>query len=383
MKLSTAESVHSETSDHPPLACDALGNLLPLPEGTAAWRVCRHTAGRPRVLTGPDGAAMRFPLTTTATALVELCGPDTYRIYALDELGEELDFVRTLHATRPRNANVPDVPFTAGLRIAPVEPPTTDLRFALEALTQIARINGEALRAISDSQADWIKTLAIAKGLPRNVAYPLLPPPREERDDESDERDRDESDEDDEPAAAPAPDPMMQFLSTVTPLIPGLLADWRGNRTAAATAPAATSGMAHLARVQRQLDPREREFLTVLLADEESGEAVAAELGARPVDEVVAMIRNRCPKTRTASAPPRFDAEQLTKRLRERVPVLLPRLSSTAQARLMALAPKVNAKALDNPALLRKLDELTRLDDAAAVAWIEANLDEIEKAIAS
>lgn len=80
------------------------------------------------------------------------------------------------------------------------------------------------------------------------------------------------------------------------------------------------------------------------------------------------MIRNRCPKTRTGSAPPRFDAEQLTKRLRERVPVLLPRLSSSAQARLMALAPKVNGKALDNPALLRKLDVLS--DSYIAPPWV-------------
>lgn len=192
MKPSTAEPIDSEINDHPPLARDALGNLLPLPEGTAAWRISRHTAGRPRVLTGPDGAATRFPLSTTAAELVDLCGPDAYRIYALDELGEVLDFVTTVQAARPRNANVPDVPLAA-LRGSADAAPTTDLRFALHALTEIARINGEALRAISDSQADWIKTLAMNKGLPRNVAFPaMLPPPREDRDDDEDDDDHDE-----------------------------------------------------------------------------------------------------------------------------------------------------------------------------------------------
>jgi hypothetical protein len=86
---------------------------------------------------------MRFPLSTTAAELVELCGPDTYRIYALDELGEVLDFVTTIQASRARNANLPDVPLGA-LRAAHDPAPTTDLRYALHALTEIARINGEA-----------------------------------------------------------------------------------------------------------------------------------------------------------------------------------------------------------------------------------------------
>lgn len=377
MKPSIADPAELEPSIHPPLACDALGNQLPVPEGAAAWRICRHTAGRPRVLTGPDGAAMRFPLSTTAAELVELCGPDTYRVYALDELGEVLDFVTTLQAARPRNANVPDVPVTV-LSAASVAAPTTDLRFALHAIAEIARINGEALRSISDSQADRIKTLAMAKGLPRNVAFPMWQRPRDDPEDEPDEHDGEEPD--DEAASAFAPDPMMQFLSTVTPLIPGLVADWRGKKTenqvAEALSPA--PGMAHLARIQLQLDPRERAFLAALLADEEKGEAVAAELGARPVEEVVALVREHC------AVKVQARAEHVNKQLRERALALLPRLSPAAQVRLMALAPRVSAVRLERqPALQRKLAELIKLDDAAAIAWIEANLDEIEKAVAS
>lgn len=377
MKPSTAEPIDSEINDHPPLARDALGNLLPLPDGTAGWRISRHTAGRPRVLTGPDGAAMRFPLSTTAAELVELCGPDTYRVYALDEVGEVLDFVTTLQAARPRNANVPDVPLAA-LRSAPLATPTTDLRFALHALTEVARINGEALRAISDSQADWIKTLAMNKGLPRNVAFPpMLAPPREDRDDEDD--DRGEPDEEADPNASP----MMQFLSTVTPLIPGLVATWQGKRdeaTEAASEPIAVNGMAHLARVQQQLTPRERAFLAALLADEQRGEGVAAELTVMPVEQVVALVREHCAKPR---APRPQEGELTSKQLRDRALMLLPRLSPATQARLMALAPKVTATPQARPELRRMVAELAKLDDSAAVAWLEANLDEIEKAIAS
>jgi len=61
---------------------------------------------------------MRFPLSTTPSELVDLCGQDTYRVYALDELGEVLDFVTTLQAARPRNANVADVPSASSLRVS-------------------------------------------------------------------------------------------------------------------------------------------------------------------------------------------------------------------------------------------------------------------------
>jgi hypothetical protein len=378
MKVSTAEPEAENV--HPPLARDALGHLLALPEGTASWRISRHTAGRPRVLTGPDGTAMRFPLSTTAAELVDLCGPDTYRVYALDELGEVLDFVTTIQASRPRNANVPDVPFAA-LKGAHDGTSTTDLRFALHALTEIARINGEALRAISDSQADWIKTLAMNKGLPRNVAFPVLPPPREEPDDESD---NDHGDAEDE--ADPNASPMMQFLSTVTPLIPGLVATWQGKKdepgepgeSGEPPAPVTVNGMAHLARVQQQLTPRERAFLAALLADER-GDSVAAELSVMPVEQVVALVREHCSKP---PARPQ-SGEPTSKQLRDRVLALLPRLSPATQMRLMALAPKVSVTSQVPPELRRMLGELARLDDAGAIAWLEANLDDLEKAVAS
>lgn len=376
MKASTAEAEAENV--HPPLARDALGHLLPLPEGTAGWRISRHTAGRPRVLTGPDGSAMRFPLSTTAAELVDLCGPDTYRVYALDEMGEVLDFVTTIQASRPRNANVPDVPLAA-LRGVPDASPTSDLRFALHALTEIARINGEALRAISDSQADWIKTLAMNKGLPRNVAFPVLPPPREDPDDEIDDGHDDTEDE-----ADPNASPMMQFLSTVTPLIPGLVATWQGKKEAPAEPgepdePAAlVNGMAHLARVQQQLTPRERAFLAALLADER-GNSVAAELSVTPVEQVVALVREHCSK------PPArpHSGEPTSKELRDRVLMLMPRLSPATQMRLMALAPRVSANSQVPAELRRFLAELATLDDAAAIAWLEANLDGLEKAVAS
>jgi hypothetical protein len=61
-------------------------NLLEVPDGIAAWRICRETAGRPCEIKGPDKQAFRFPLDTTSDELVAMCGPGVYRVYGLDEV---------------------------------------------------------------------------------------------------------------------------------------------------------------------------------------------------------------------------------------------------------------------------------------------------------
>lgn len=175
---------------HPPLARDQQGNLLDIPIGTAAWRICRQTTGRPKEIVGPDKRAMRFPLETTTEELVGLCGADVYRVYALDEVGKVLDYVVTVDVTREarelRNAAA-DAPLIPALRAS--TGPSTDLRFALEAMTQMMRVNSEAMRAIAESQADWVKSIASARGFFRNAPppYRLPEPPRDDEEDEEED----------------------------------------------------------------------------------------------------------------------------------------------------------------------------------------------------
>src|SRR5262245_30951553 len=138
-------------AEHPPLARDAQGNLLEVPDGTAAWRVCRQTTGRPRVIVGPDKQPMRFPLEITSEELADLCGPDVYRVYALDEVGKVLDYVTTIDVNRearePRNGLGMDAVLPS-LRVTQTAA-TSDLRSALEAMAQMMRVNSEALRAVT------------------------------------------------------------------------------------------------------------------------------------------------------------------------------------------------------------------------------------------
>src|SRR5262245_43025301 len=79
-----------KTTNHPPLARDPQGNLVELPKATCAWRIGRETTGRPRIILSPDNQPMRFPLHLTCEQLVEMCGPDIYHVYAVDEFGNIL-----------------------------------------------------------------------------------------------------------------------------------------------------------------------------------------------------------------------------------------------------------------------------------------------------
>lgn len=186
--MATSSAAKAE-QQHPPLARDAHGNNLEIPSGTAAWRICRQTTGRPKEIVGTDKHALRFPIDTTAEELVDLCGADVYRVYALDEVGKVLDYVVTVDVTRDaremRNAAPVDSPLLPAQRATPAAG-TSDLRFALDAMAQMMRVNSEAMRAIAESQADWVKSLASARGFFRN-APPPYSSPEPTRDDEPDD----------------------------------------------------------------------------------------------------------------------------------------------------------------------------------------------------
>jgi hypothetical protein len=188
----TTQTAPKLEAQHPPLARDALGNLLAIPDGTCAWRILRETTGRPREIRGPDKQPFRFPLDTTGDEVVEMCGSGVYRVYALDEVGAQLaeEHVARWDLTpgtrEPRNG-APDVPMLGSLRTSAAPATTTDLRFALEAMTQMMRTNSDALRIVSESHVDLAKTIATVKGLPRNAAYMLAARAEADDDEEDDE----------------------------------------------------------------------------------------------------------------------------------------------------------------------------------------------------
>jgi hypothetical protein len=146
-------------TNHPPLAHDAQGCKLPVPHGTTHWRIMRFTAGRPKTMPG------RFDLDLTPEQLLEMCGPGQYRVEALDEYGKPLAEVAKIVVGVPSDGAAVEAPANQNAR--PLPP--SDTRFLVETIAQMSRSHSESLQSLANAQADWIKTLATSKQLPRNA----------------------------------------------------------------------------------------------------------------------------------------------------------------------------------------------------------------------
>ena len=298
---------------HPPLAHDARGNPLALPDGAAGWRVKRQTAGRPRVCVGPDREPLRFSLETTAADLLDMLGPGAYRLDAIDEVGEVLDYVTTVQVGLDASSDVGDERDARATIGAPRSPATgggSDLRFALEVTAQMARAQSDALRSIADAQAEWIKGLAAAKAIPRNgfVRVESPPPPPPVADDEDDEED----DEEDEDEAPTGPDPMggvntalghcAAIAEHLSPLVGAILPSKRAAvdeapRNAAPNPPPAQPEMdhatqtRHIAKVLVRLSPRALDMACKLMAlDDADSTRFAATLCEFDVERAIAEV---------------------------------------------------------------------------------------------
>jgi hypothetical protein len=244
-------------SAHPPLAIDAYGNPIDIPDGAASWRICRKTTGRPREIVDENKHPVRFPLETTCEQLVERCGRDVYRVYALDDVGELLDHVSTLDLTGTagelRNSGSSSEPATSLVRAANT-PTSSDLRFALEAMTQMMRTNADALRIVTDSHVDLAKTIAVAKGLPRNAAGFVPVPPVHDDDDDDDDVDSIERPKTWIDVAAP----IVEQLAPAIPMILGgrLLPGAAPNNSANDQSPTAVVEQGEMTAVEIELAQR-------------------------------------------------------------------------------------------------------------------------------
>ncbi len=230
MTMATTTTKTKPPQSHPPLARDAHGNLLAVPDGTTAWRICRETSGRPREIRNPDDQLVRFQLELTTDALVDLCGAGVYRVYALDEVGAQIGdehvakWDLTPGARELRNASS-----TEGQTQPPHSPggggSLGEFRSVIEtmtnAMTQLMRTNSDALRIVTDSHVELAKMIANAKGLPRNAAFaPALLPARM-YEEETDDDDSEDPDEDSRPRSAI--DLLMPFAEKAAEMFPGLV----------------------------------------------------------------------------------------------------------------------------------------------------------------
>ena len=332
---------------------------------------------------GPDQEPLRLPLSTTRDELADMCGADTYRVYAIDDVGEVITHVSTVNVgLEPRNANATS--FDPQSSTKALYATTTDLRYALETITHMARTSAEAMRSLAESQADLVKAVALTKGL-RNVAMPPPPPPSREDDDE--DVDDNEDDEDDEPEPrSPQTSAIESIATMIGPFSPGLMESWNIKKAGAAndasvqSQPTVANPMAHLARIQLRLTNPERRFLEALLADPESGDAIAADFATKTVDDVVTLVQRGASGIPTPRpAPSRRPISFTDPAVMQKVIAVSKHLEPGEHARLMKLAPRL----MGSPEAQELATRLMALSDESAAGWIRTQLDEIERRFAS
>jgi hypothetical protein len=330
LEVMKATSTAAQQIEHPPLARDAQGNLLAIPDGTRAWRISRHTKGRPRIVNGPDKQPARFPLDTTLEDLADACGADAYRVYAIDEVGTVIDYVTTVEVGRElRNASEPEVMLMPSPRVAAG---SSDLRYALEAVAHMARTNADAMRAVAESQAEWIKSISSARGFFRNAPQLQLSAPAEAEAGD---------DDDDDSEAERRPD----WIEALQPVV-GMVVQ---QLIASITAP--------------------------------KKPAIA---GEQPVKLELADLFDwrRVERKREDAQRPPLDSGALQQALAGKAMAIGALLEPSEQARLMKLAPMLSKLAAD-PEISKMLAELVAMSVEDSAAWVRAHLDEIEKGLAS
>src|ERR1044071_2594520 len=187
-----------------PLARDAEGNHIEIPEGAIGWRIRRQTGGRPRLVLDSRKQPMMFPLDYTIADVEDVFSPGNYLSDVVDKPGEPLGVTVAASIGMPRNAesiepddnnsNSNDGAATMPTVVPTSLPNTTsDVRLVLEAnvrATQMAFIHNQrtleiglrmaetlrdSVQVLAGSQADWIKSIASARGFFRNAGQPLAP----------------------------------------------------------------------------------------------------------------------------------------------------------------------------------------------------------------
>ena len=113
----------------------------------------------------------RLSLDATAQVIADNFGPGTYRLDALDALGNVIDYVTTVEVTDDELEGNDHEDESSAMHAGD----SSDLRFALQTITQMARAQSDAMRAVAEAQADWVKGLASAQALPRNATYVARP----------------------------------------------------------------------------------------------------------------------------------------------------------------------------------------------------------------
>lgn len=328
------------------------------------------------MIVGQDRLPARFALDTTPEDLETMFGAGTFRVYALTEVGEVIDYVTTVNVGDDEPEEEPAVPSLGGTPRST----STDLRFALETILQMARAQSDSLRAVAEAQADWVKGLATAKALPRNAAPPPTPAPVQEESEEDDDEDMEEE--------APMP-PWVDLMNQIAPVIQTYGEALKLKfappppppppRNAAPAPASGPNAMIHLSEINARLTPIERKFLNLVLRHE-GGAHVTEVLLGMGVDDAVEFVKGQVANARAERKAP--NEEQPVPAgagdFMAHVMACASFLTPDERGTVLRLLPKFPTERRE--ALKAQLLAMTPQD---AAAWIRQNLDALRAEVAS
>lgn len=374
------------TPTHVPLARDSSGMPFDVPEEAVAWRVRRHTKGRPRLQLDAKKQPMELPLTYTVADLEEILAPGTYRLDLVDAGGSFLEVTVTISLGDLRNAASParnDSDEEAS-HVPSLPAHANELRFIVEAnvrAMQMAFAHNERMlasslrvvdtlrdgvQALATAQADWIKATA-PRGFLRNGSTPQVQVVAAQAAPEDDEADEEDEDEDE------APTMQSQFVEMATAVAPvvvtAIIDRFMNGGTAAPNAPTAAQPTAgfeardlfdwqHAAKKAK----KKREVIEVPPSPKPAIDlaALAKEIPPGLLPRVMQVWQG-------ATAEQRAQLQRFLPRLLE----VRARLSPDEQQQLLPLV-----LVLDPEGLTAMATQLERLDDDALVAKFRTLLEE-------
>src|SRR3954451_24170339 len=103
--MTLLESAIPSSTAAVPLARARDGTLIPLPDGGFAWRVRRHTGGRPRLHLDGSKQPMQLSLSYTMADLDDILPPGSYKLDLVDRAGAPLGVTTDVEIGTPRNAS--------------------------------------------------------------------------------------------------------------------------------------------------------------------------------------------------------------------------------------------------------------------------------------
>ena len=240
----SATAMHDSSTPPPPcpLAHEPDGTPIVLPAGASAWRVRRHTGGRPRLLLDAQKQPVRLSLTYTAADLEEILPPGTYRLDLVDQRGEQLGLSVPITIGQAEEDDDEEAGDEGGETVPSMTlalpPSTSDTRLVLEAnirATQMAFQHNqrtlemglrmaETLRdgvhVLVQAQAEVMKSMSTARGFFRNAApQVMLAPPEPARRAPAREQETEEEDEEEEEEPYEAAAQSAGWVENLKPLV--------------------------------------------------------------------------------------------------------------------------------------------------------------------